>query len=115
MLKNMLRPCGKYFSKKKSDDYVIATNKSTTVKQFINIVFKNLGINIAWKGKKLNEVGYDKRTKNILIKVNKKYFRPLEVDFLKGDYSKAEKKIGWTPKTNLEKLVKIMINEELKS
>ena len=105
----------KILQQKKGDDYVIATNKSTTVKQFINIVFKNLGINIAWKGKKLNEIGYDKRTKKILIKVNKKYFRPLEVDFLKGDYSKAEKKIGWTPKTDLEKLVKIMINEELKN
>ena len=91
----------KILQQKKGDDYVIATNKSTTVKQFINIVFKNLGINIAWKGKKLNEIGYDKRTKKILIKVNKKYFRPLEVDFLKGDYSKAEKKIGWTPKTDL--------------
>jgi GDPmannose 4,6-dehydratase len=100
---------------KVADDYVIATNKSYTVRKFIELAFIELGMKIIWKGKGLKEIGYDKKSGRVLVKVNKKYFRPLEVSFLRGDFSKAKKKLGWKPKVNIKALVKIMIHDELGS
>ncbi len=94
------------------DDYVIATGKQFSVKDFINESLKNLDMKIDWIGKGLNEVG-SIDGKNV-IKVDPRYFRPTEVDTLLGDASKAKAKLNWTPKISFEELVKDMINEDLK-
>jgi GDPmannose 4,6-dehydratase len=99
--------------KKKPDDYVIATGKQYSVKDFVNLVCKKLKIKILWKGKNYNEVGIDGDTKKIIIKCEKKYFRPTEVDSLLGDYKKARNKLKWKPKYNVHDLVDDMINYNL--
>ena len=97
---------------KKPDDWVIATNKDQTVKKFIEIVAKKLDINLIWKGKGINEKGFEKESGKILIDLNKKYLRPSEVDFLKGDFSKARRLLKWSPTISTDELVDDMINEE---
>ncbi len=97
---------------KKPDDWVIATNKDQTVKKFIEIVSKKLDINLIWRGKGINEKGYEKESGKILIDLNKKYLRPSEVDFLKGDFSKARRLLKWSPTISTDELVDDMINEE---
>ena len=97
--------------KKNPDNYIVATNKTTSVRKFIELVFKKLNINISWKGRGLSEVGINKSNNKILIKVDKKYFRPIDVNYLKGDYSYTYKKIGWKPKTNLDQLITKMLKD----
>ena len=98
---------------KKPDDFVIATGKQTTVKNFINMCAKKLDIDLMWKGKGFNEVGINKKTKKTLIKIDKKFFRATEVDDLIGDYSKAKKLLKWRPTINIEMLVNEMISHAL--
>ena len=98
---------------KKPDDWVIATNYEISVKKFINLCAKRLKINLIWKNKGENEVGIDKDLKKIIIKIDKKYFRPGEVDYLKGDFSKARKILKWKPKYNVNSLIDEMIENEL--
>ncbi len=98
---------------KKPDDWVIATNYEISVKKFINLCAKKLKINLIWKKKGVNEVGIDKDLKKIIIKIDKKYFRPGEVDYLKGDFSKARKILKWKPKYNVNSLIDEMIKNEL--
>ena len=100
---------------KNPDDYVIATGETHTVREFAEEAFKIAGINIAWKGKGLNEKALDIKTGRVLIEIDPKYFRPNEVSHLCGDPSKAIKKLGWKPKTNFKNLVKIMTEYELKN
>ena len=97
---------------KKADDFVICTGKQYTIKQFINMVSKQLDIDLYWKGKGIKEKAYDKFN-NCIIECSKKYFRPAEVDTLKGDYSKAKRLLKWKPKHNIKSLIKDMINYEL--
>ena len=97
------------------DDFVLATNTSKSVRQFIELSFKLVGIKIIWQGKGSKEIGINTLSKKTIVKVNKNYFRPIDVDYLRGDYSKAKKLLGWKPKIKFEKLVKIMLNEELKN
>ncbi len=99
---------------KKPSDYVIATGKSYTVKQFVEEAFKHINIKISWKGKGLNEVGFDKKTGKIYIKIDPVYFRPTEVDELRGDASKARKELKWKPRTSFKELVKEMMISDLK-
>ena len=96
---------------KKPDDYVIATGKQYSVKDFINIAAFYLHMKIFWKGKGINEKGYDKKG-NVIIESNKQYYRPLEVDTLLGNAKKAMKKIKWRPKTSFKQLVKEMIEKD---
>ena len=100
------------FTTKKPDDFVIATRTSHSVKDFINICAKKLDIKLLWKNKGLNEVGINKETKKIIIRVNKKYFRETEVDDLIGDFSKAKRLLKWKPKYSFNKLVDDMIKDE---
>ena len=94
------------------EDFVIATGKQYSVREFINEASKNLDMKIEWKGKNLKEVGsYGGKD---IIKVDPRYFRPTEVETLLGDASKAKKKLNWTPKISFNQLVKEMINEDLK-
>jgi GDPmannose 4,6-dehydratase len=97
---------------KKPEDFVIATGKQFSVRDFINISSKHLGININWKGEGLNEIG-SFNGKDI-IKVSPRYFRPTEVETLLGDASKAKKKLNWVPKISFEDLVKEMTDEDMK-
>lgn len=94
------------------DDYVIATNETHTVREFTELAFNELGIEIEWKGKGTDERGIDKKTGKTLIEVDVEYFRPTEVDLLIGDYSKAKKKLGWEPKITFKELVKIMVKSD---
>ena len=94
---------------KKPDDFVIATGKQYSVRDFVNISAKNLGIIIKWVGKGINEKGIDKKTGKIIVKVGKRYFRPTEVDTLLGDARKAKKILKWKPKITFNQMVKEMI------
>lgn len=102
----------KILNQKKPEDFVIATGKQYTVKNFINLAAKKLKMKIRWTGSGLNEkVHYNNK---IIIQCKKKYFRPLEVDSLLGDASKARRVLKWKPKFNIQLLVQDMIDEELK-
>ena len=103
----------KILQNNKPEDFVICTGKQYSIKEFINLVSKELNMKIRWKGKGLNEKGYDTQN-NCIIECNKKYLRPAEVDTLKGDFSKARKVLKWKPKHNIKSLVKDMISYEFK-
>ena len=104
----------KMLQQKKADDYAISTGKTYTIKQFINEAVKNLGLKTKWIGKGLDEKLIETKSKKILIKINPKYFRPAEVDYLIGSSKKAKKNLNWSPKTSFKELVKIMIENEMK-
>ena len=110
--KDYVESMWKILQYKKPDDWVIATNEEMTVKKFINKSAKKLGIALVWKNKGLKEVGIDNKTKKIIIKIDKKFFRPGEVDYLKGDYSKAKRLLKWKPKFSPDKLIDDMIDYE---
>ena len=103
----------KIVNQKKPNDFVIATNTQYTVKEFINLVCKEIKINLIWKGRGINEKGIDKDTNKSIIEIDKAYFRPLEVEELLGDYSKAKKILKWKPKIKINSLVKEMVNFEM--
>ncbi len=97
----------------KPDDYVVATNETRTVREFADVAFKNLGIEIEWKGEGVDEIGVDKKTGKTVVKVNPKFFRPAEVDLLLGDPTKAETKLGWKRDIDFNELVKRMVTNDL--
>ena len=100
---------------KNPEDYVIATGRQCTVKEFIEICARLLEWGgITWEGEGVNEVGKRKDNSEIVIRIDEKYFRPSEVDSLLGDPSKAKEKLGWTPKYSLEELAKEMIDNDIK-
>ena len=101
--------------KNKPDDYVIATGVTKSVREFVEEAFKHVNIKIAWKGKKEKEIGYNKKTKKVLIKIDPRYYRPIEVNVLKGDFSKAKKILGWKPKKKFKDIVKEMVLSDLKN
>lgn len=97
------------------DDYVIATGEMHSVKEFAELAFKYIGIDIVWEGEGINEVGINRKNNKVLIDVDPKYFRPAEVDLLIGNPAKAINKLGWNPrKTSFEKLIEIMMSHDLK-
>ena len=96
----------------KPEDFVLATGKTTTIREFCNLSFKELGIEIKWEGEGENEVGIDQSSNKVIISVDSNYYRPTEVDLLIGDASKAKKLLSWTPKYDLESLVKEMVNAD---
>lgn len=95
------------------DDYVIATGKQHSVREFCELAFKEVGIDLEWQGKGLNEKGIDKKTGRVIIEIDQKYFRPTEVESLLGDATKAREKLGWQPKISFEELVKEMVQSDL--
>lgn len=97
----------------KPDDYVLATNETHTVREFIEIAAKRLGFDLKWSGEGIDEIGTDKKTGKVIIRIDPYYFRPAEVDLLIGDSSKAKKKMGWEPKVKFEELVEIMVDADL--
>ena len=96
-------------------DYIISSGENHTVREFIEKSFKYIDIDIKWKGEGLDEIGYDPVTNKTLVKVNPKYFRPLEVDTLLGDCSKAKKELGWERTYTFDELIKEMMEEDLKN
>ena len=102
----------KILQNKKPDDFVIATGKQYSVKEFVNLSLEELGIKHKWIGNGIKTKCYDEKG-NCIISCKKEYFRPLEVDTLLGDASKAKKQLNWKPETNIKKLVKEMIDSEL--
>ncbi|EKD78585.1 MAG: GDP-mannose 4,6-dehydratase [uncultured bacterium] len=91
-----------------ADDYVIATNETHTVREFVETAARELDMHIAWQGQGVDEKGYDSKTGKEVVNIDPKYFRPTEVDLLIGDYSKAKQKLNWEPKVKFQELVKIM-------
>ena len=104
----------KMLQQKKPDDFVIATGKQYSVKDFVNTAAKELDIKIKWTGKGSNEKGIDCKTNKVIIEIDKKYFRPTEVETLKGNFNKAKKILKWSPKINFKELVKEMVTSDLK-
>ena len=99
----------------KPDDFVIATGECHSVREFIEESCKYINVEIEWKGIDENEIGIDKKTGEVVIEIDPKYFRPTEVDFLLGDYTKAKTILGWEPKVKFKELVKIMMEHDLKN
>ncbi|MCX5699152.1 MAG: GDP-mannose 4,6-dehydratase [Candidatus Omnitrophica bacterium] len=97
----------------KPEDLVIATGENHSVREFVELAATELGIQITWKGKGMNEKGYTRQGRQI-VTVDQRYFRPTEVETLLGDASKARAKLGWVPKTNFRELVTEMVREDLK-
>jgi GDPmannose 4,6-dehydratase len=96
----------------KPDDYVLATGVTTTVKEFIEKAFKYVNIEIDWEGEGEEECGINKEDRTTLVVIDKKYFRPCEVDLLLGDPSKAREKLGWKLNYDLDGLIKDMFENE---
>ncbi|NDV26677.1 GDP-mannose 4,6-dehydratase [Desulfovibrio sp. JC010] len=94
-------------------DYVIATGEQHSVREFVEIAAKELGMEIEWKGERENEVGYDKATGKKIVGVDPRYYRPTEVETLLGDPAKAREELGWVPKITFRELVKEMVQEDL--
>ena len=92
------------------DDYVIATNETRTVREFVETAFSHIGITIEWKGTGVDEIGIDKATGKTIIKINPQYFRPAEVDVLLGNPAKAEKNLNWKREISFTELVKRMVD-----
>ena len=97
----------------KPDDYVLATNETHTVREFIEVASARLGFDLEWRGEGVNETGVDLKTGKTIIKIDPEYFRPAEVDLLIGDHAKAKKIMGWEPKVKFKELVEIMVDADL--
>ncbi len=96
-------------------DFVLATNETHTVREFVELAFKEVGIDIEWKGEGVDEKGYDSKTGRLLVDVNPRYFRPAEVELLWGDSSKAERELGWKRKVSFKELVSMMVKSDCKA
>jgi len=99
---------------KEPEDFVIATGEVHSVREFTELAFNEVGIDIEWRGEGVEEKGIDTKTGKVIVEVSPNYFRPAEVDFLLGDASKAKEKLGWKPKVGFRELIKIMVNADLK-
>lgn len=98
----------------KPGDYVLATNETHTVREFVELAFAEVGVTVEWKGTGVEEKGYDKATGKLLVDVNPEFFRPAEVEFLWGDASKAERELGWKREVSFPQLVQMMVDEDMK-
>ena len=100
---------------KQPEDFVLATGKTHTIREFCELSFKEIGVTISWKGEGINEVGIDDATGKEIIAIDSSYYRPTEVDLLVGNAKKASKLLNWTPKTNLKSIIKEMISSDLEN
>lgn len=95
------------------DDYILSMGETYSVRSFVEIAFNMAGYDIQWKGKGVNEKGYDAKTGDCLVEVSEKFFRPAEVDLLLGDSTKARTKLGWKPQTSFKELVELMVENDI--
>jgi len=93
------------------DNYVLATGETHSVREFAELAFAEIGVRVEWKGTGESEIGVDAETGKTIIQVNKKYYRPIDIEALIGDYSKAKRILNWQPKTSFKELVKLMVNK----
>tara|TARA_B100000700_G_scaffold309911_1_gene389771 strand:- start:62 stop:1099 length:1038 start_codon:yes stop_codon:yes gene_type:complete len=112
--KDYVEAMWKMLQQKKPEDFVIATGRQYSIKQFVNIVAKELSIKTRWIGKGKNAKCYNEKTKKVIVECDNNYFRPLDVNTLLGNAKKARSKLNWKPKSNIKNLVKDMIKSELK-
>lgn len=98
----------------KPGDYVLATNETHTVREFVELSFAEVGIEIEWQGEGVDEKGIDKKTGKVLVAVNPRYFRPAEVELLWGDAIKAETELGWKRKVSFKELVAMMVDSDMR-
>ena len=96
------------------DTYVLATNRTETVRDFVSMSFRGVGIELNWQGEGEQEIAEDAESGKLLVRINPKFYRPAEVELLIGDASKAKEKLGWVPKTTLEELCKMMVEADLR-
>lgn len=96
------------------DTYVLATNRTVTVRNFVEMAGKAAGYDLQWEGKEENEIGIDRISGRTLVRVNPKFYRPAEVDLLIGDPEKAKRVLGWEPTTNLEQLCQMMVEADIR-
>ena len=99
----------------KADDFVLATGQSYTVRDFCEIAFNEIGITLGWKGSGIDEIGIDIKNGKQLIQVDKRYFRPTEVDYLEGDFSKAREQLKWYPKISFKEMISEMVQSDINS
>ncbi len=97
------------------DDYVLATGETHSVREFIELAFRETGVTVAWRGEGVDEQGYDAATGRTLVAVDPRYFRPTEVELLLGDPSKAARKLGWRHSTPFPELVREMVQSDLRA
>ncbi|TAL98929.1 MAG: GDP-mannose 4,6-dehydratase [Paraburkholderia sp.] len=97
-----------------ADTYVLATNRTETVRDFVSMAFKAVGTDVQWNGQGEKEEGVDASNGKVLVRVNPKFYRPAEVELLIGDPAKAKEKLGWEPKTSLESLCKMMVDADIR-
>lgn len=97
----------------KADDYVLATNRTETIRSFCEMACAALGMDLKWQGEGVKEVGIDQKTGKTIIRINEAFYRPAEVDLLIGNPAKAKEKLGWEPKVDLQQLVKMMVEADI--
>lgn len=97
------------------DDYVLATGETHTIREFVELAFKEINVDLEWKGSEVNEVAIDKATGKTVLRINPEFFRPAEVDILLGDPAKAETELGWERKVDFPGLVRLMVEHDLRT
>jgi GDPmannose 4,6-dehydratase len=95
------------------ETYILATNRTTSVREFVRLAFEEVGREIEFVGEGVEERGIDRKSGKVVVEVSPKFFRPAEVDLLQGDYSRAKEKLGWEPRTSLKELVSLMVQRDL--
>ena len=113
--KDYVEAMWKMLQQKKPDDFVIGTGKTFTIKEFVNKASKKLNLNIKWIGKGIKEKAVNTKNKKVIIECRRRYFRPLEVDYLKGNATKAKKILKWAPKILIDNLIDEMIEHEIEN
>ena len=99
----------------RAEDYVIATGKTYTVRHFVELAAQHVGFDMMWEGEGLDEIGIDRKSGRVIVRIDPRYFRPAEVDLLIGDASKARNELGWVPQVGIEELVDIMMRHDLEA
>jgi GDPmannose 4,6-dehydratase len=111
--KDYVRAMWLMLQQEKPDDYVIATGETHKVREFVELSFKHAGIDVVWSGEGVDEIGKDKATKKVVVRINPKFYRPAEVELLLGDPSKAKKNLNWVTEISFSELVKRMVQSDL--
>lgn len=112
--KDYVKGMWKMLQLERPEDFVLATGQTTTVRDFVELAFREIGVELFWEGKGIEEKGIDIRSKKVLVEVSSKFFRPTEVDLLIGDPSKANTILQWRANTSLKELVQLMVQEDIK-